>query len=106
MSKKSVHSLCVFLFSHFFYNTHMRNTFAVCCFCLLLSGCSGANSVKSTVAEPQKKTFYKYSCTQDCRGHERGYEWAEAKGIDDVLRCGGHSESFINGCKAYVYDAY
>jgi hypothetical protein len=46
--------------------------------------------------------FYGYPCTQDCSGHEAGYEWAKRKGIDDVDDCGGNSTSFIEGCQAYV----
>ena len=48
------------------------------------------------------KTFHGYSCTSDCSGHEAGYNWAEEHDIDDEDRCGGNSQSFIEGCKAYV----
>jgi hypothetical protein len=40
--------------------------------------------------------------TQDCSGHEAGYEWAEEHGIDDPDDCSGNSESFIEGCRAYA----
>ncbi|PIR59453.1 MAG: hypothetical protein COU69_00450 [Candidatus Pacebacteria bacterium CG10_big_fil_rev_8_21_14_0_10_56_10] len=43
-----------------------------------------------------------WDCTDDCSGHEAGYEWAENKGITDPSDCGGNSESFIEGCEAYV----
>jgi hypothetical protein len=46
--------------------------------------------------------FHGYPCTQDCSGHQAGYEWAERKGIDSVDDCGGNSNSFIEGCQAYV----
>ena len=46
--------------------------------------------------------FHGYPCTQDCSGHEAGFEWADRKGIDDVDDCGGNSNSFIEGCQAYV----
>jgi hypothetical protein len=46
--------------------------------------------------------FHGYPCTQDCSGHEAGYEWAERNGIDDEGNCGGNSNSFIEGCQAYV----
>lgn len=46
--------------------------------------------------------FAGYPCTQDCSGHEAGFDWAERKSIDDVDDCGGNSESFIEGCHAYV----
>ena len=43
-----------------------------------------------------------YGCTQDCSGHEAGYEWAERNGIDDADDCRGKSRSFIEGCMDYV----
>ncbi|MDM0053357.1 hypothetical protein [Variovorax sp. J22R115] len=47
-------------------------------------------------------TFMGYLSTGDCSGHERGYEWAEEKGIEDPDDCGGNSESFMEGCRAYA----
>jgi hypothetical protein len=47
-------------------------------------------------------TFMGYSCTDDCSGHEAGYNWAEENGIDDPDDCGGNSDSFIEGCQAYA----
>ena len=41
-------------------------------------------------------------CSGDCSGHTAGYEWAEQKDIDDVDDCSGNSNSFIEGCEAYV----
>lgn len=41
-------------------------------------------------------------CTQDCSGHDAGFEWAKEHDIDDDGDCTGDSESFIEGCKAYV----
>jgi hypothetical protein len=43
-----------------------------------------------------------YSCTDDCSGHEAGYNWAEENGIDDPDDCDGNSNSFIEGCRAYA----
>jgi hypothetical protein len=48
------------------------------------------------------ETFYGYRCTQDCSGHQAGYKWAEQKGIESEEDCGGDSNSFIEGCQAYV----
>ncbi len=53
-------------------------------------------------AESPRRTFHGYECTQDCSGHEAGYRWAEQHDIDDPEDCGGDSESFIEGCKAYA----
>lgn len=49
-----------------------------------------------------QRTFGGYDCTDDCSGHEAGYEWANAQGIDDPSDCGGNSQSFIEGCEAYA----
>ncbi|MDE4918312.1 hypothetical protein [Cupriavidus metallidurans] len=46
--------------------------------------------------------FNGYLCTQDCSGHEAGYDWAEENGITDPDDCGGKSQSFIEGCQAYA----
>lgn len=43
-------------------------------------------------------------CTEDCSGHEAGYQWAEEKGIGHHDDCGGNSQSFIEGCEAYAED--
>lgn len=46
-----------------------------------------------------------YGCTDDCSGHDAGYEWAEEREITDPDDCGGNSQSFIEGCEAYA-EAY
>jgi hypothetical protein len=43
-----------------------------------------------------------YGCTADCSGHKAGYAWAERHDIDDPDDCGGNSDSFIEGCRAYA----
>jgi hypothetical protein len=48
------------------------------------------------------RSFGGYDCTEDCSGHEAGYEWAEDNGIDNADDCGGNSDSFIEGCWEYV----
>lgn len=50
-------------------------------------------------------TFYGYDCTDDCSGHEAGYEWAAEQGIVDIEDCSGNSDSFIEGCQAYAEEA-
>jgi hypothetical protein len=54
----------------------------------------------STASSAQ--TFQRYPCTADCSGHEAGYDWAQASGVIDESGCGGNSNSFIEGCKAFV----
>lgn len=53
------------------------------------------------------RSFAGDPCTQDCSGHEAGYNWAEAHDIDDEDACDqagddSNSPSFAEGCKAYV----
>ena len=43
-----------------------------------------------------------WECTDDCSGHDAGYEWASDQGISDPDDCGGKSDSFIEGCEAYA----
>ena len=47
-------------------------------------------------------TFHGYPCLGDCSGHQAGYTWAEERAINDADECGGNSQSFIEGCKAYA----
>lgn len=61
-------------------------------FALLFSGVAYAND------------FHGYPCTQDCSGHKAGYEWAKKKNITEQENCGGKSNSFVEGCHAWVDD--
>jgi hypothetical protein len=40
--------------------------------------------------------------TVDCAAHEAGYEWADLNSVDSVNDCPGNSDSFIEGCQAYI----
>lgn len=55
-----------------------------------------------TATTPATEYFHGYPCTVDCSGHEAGYQWAGDHGIVDKDDCTGNSDSFIEGCKAYV----
>lgn len=48
------------------------------------------------------RSFGRYYCTSDCSGHRAGYEWAARQGITRKGSCSGNSQSFIEGCWAYV----
>jgi len=48
------------------------------------------------------RSFHGDPCTEDCSGHQAGYDWAEQKDIDDEDDCDTPSESFNEGCKSYV----
>jgi hypothetical protein len=41
-------------------------------------------------------------CTEDCSGHEAGFDWARDEGVTDSSDCSGSSQSFVEGCEAYV----
>lgn len=41
-------------------------------------------------------------CTEDCSGHDAGFEWARENGVTDPSECGGNSQSFIEGCETYA----
>ncbi len=43
-----------------------------------------------------------YGCTDDCSGHQAGYDWAELNDITDPYDCSGNSQSFIEGCEEYA----
>jgi hypothetical protein len=54
-------------------------------------------------ARTHDRTYAGFNCTVDCTGHEAGYRWAEQHSIDDEDYCpDGDSESFYEGCIAYV----
>jgi hypothetical protein len=48
----------------------------------------------SSIGEP-------YGCTDDCSGHEAGFEWAKENSVTDGS-CFGDSASFNEGCQAYA----
>lgn len=54
--------------------------------------------------EARPGSFAGHECTDDCSGHRAGYEWAAENGVDVETDCEGSSDSFIEGCQAYVDD--
>ena len=65
---------------------------------------NGSQNIDSSYSEgySDPPTFHGYECTEDCGGHEAGYQWAEDNDITDESDCGGNSNSFIEGCQSYV----
>jgi hypothetical protein len=49
-----------------------------------------------------QNNFNGYPCTQDCSGHQAGYEWAQQNGITSPSQCDGSSQSFSEGCQSYA----
>ena len=41
-------------------------------------------------------------CTDDCGGHDAGFEWAREQGVTDSSECSRDSQSFVEGCEAYA----
>jgi hypothetical protein len=41
-------------------------------------------------------------CTEDCSGHDAGFEWARDQGVTDTSECSGDSQSFVEGCETYA----
>lgn len=79
--------------------------------CIFLSGCDEEteyihedfdNGSSIDMEVDDSITEDNWECTDDCSGHNAGYEWAEEKGISDPSDCGGNSSSFIEGCEAYA----
>lgn len=67
---------------------------ALCAVAILLSTLGGAIA--------SANTFDGYECTDDCSGHQAGYDWAEENDIDDEDACDTSSQSFNEGCQSYV----
>jgi len=62
-------------------------------------------SSEHDVQNIQSLQFHGYACTEDCSGHEAGYQWAEEHGINDRDDCPvdpHNSHSFTEGCWAYA----
>lgn len=55
--------------------------------------------------EPEE--FYGYECSDDCSGHEAGYDWADENGLCYEYSSGdeywdSYSDSFNEGATAYI----
>ncbi len=94
---------------------------------LALAGCTTASDNRSSYETPRYSyeetededeleiedkdygsglTYQGYPCTEDCSGHEAGYEWAWENDIDDPYDCDSNSQSFTEGCWSYVQENY
>ena len=61
----------------------------------------------STESTSDSHQFYEsrgYECTDDCSGHDAGYEWAEDNDVCDDSYSDGKSNSFDEGVQAYAED--
>ena len=64
--------------------------------------CSEHRPSNQTPPSIKEETFYGYNCKGDCSGHKAGYDWANKNNITDFDGCVGKSNSFIEGCMAYI----
>lgn len=62
----------------------------------------GSGADVSNVDAGEVEDSGNYVCTQDCSGHEAGFEWARDNDVTDSSECGGSSQSFIEGCEAFI----
>ena len=58
----------------------------------------------NTLGGSSEPTYGSYECTEDCSGHDAGYEWAKDNDICDPDYSGGNSDSFAEGVVAYAYE--
>ena len=65
---------------------------------------AGALALAASPGAPAsaQETFHGYDCIDDCSGQEAGYDWAQRNDIADEADCDGNSQSFNEGCQAYV----
>ncbi len=63
-----------------------------------------ARKAREASGEVMPSRFAAAECTDDCSGHEAGYAWAEENSITASEECTGNSDSFIEGCVAWVED--
>ena len=70
---------------------------------LIVAGALGLGGPLAAPASAQV-TFHGYDCTDDCSGRQAGYDWAQRNDIADESDCNSNSQSFNEGCQAYVED--
>lgn len=82
-------------------------------FLLIYVGAQQARPIKPSIADErtdvqadalanEHRHFHGYVCSDDCSGHRAGYDWAERKGITLEDDCPDDSNSFFEGCLAYI----
>ncbi|MFH1654603.1 MAG: hypothetical protein ABIE74_11205 [Pseudomonadota bacterium] len=75
-------------------------------FLFIINFIGKANAASFKYYSEEYNTFHGYECTDDCSGHEAGYEWAKENDISDIENCDGNSDSFNEGCQVYVEENY
>jgi hypothetical protein len=76
-----------------------------------LSGCSYAPSYQQASEDAHEQaaelTYLdvgsRSDCTDDCSGHEAGFEWARENGVTQTWDCPSRgNSSFLEGCEAFA----
>lgn len=60
------------------------------------------NAVQDSSALTFEEVGDTSTCTDDCSGHDAGFEWGKENDITNESDCGGNSTSFIEGCESYA----
>lgn len=61
-----------------------------------------ADAVADLGASSYQYEVGSYACTEDCSGHDAGWEWAAQNDVTDASDCYGQSTSFEEGCVAFA----
>lgn len=76
--------------------------FGVVVYGFIIDDSSNKSAPVNNYYPESNRSFKDYPCTVDCSGHEAGFEWAEDNSIEDASDCNGNSNSFNEGCNAWV----
>lgn len=63
---------------------------------------TGHNADISNIDSRDVDDSRNYRCSDDCSGHEAGFDWASENDVTDERDCDGDSESFEEGCMAFL----
>lgn len=73
-----------------------------------ISGSASTNQDGASTQSNESPTYQSEhgdnACTDDCSGHDAGYEWGEENEICDTDYDNGNSESFNEGVRAWAED--
>jgi hypothetical protein len=73
---------------------------ALCAAAIAVAALPGAAAARAAPAQQEHAPTY--PCTSDCKSREGGYRWAEHYAIDNLDRCKGANQQFIDGCRDFV----
>jgi hypothetical protein len=62
---------------------------------------AAADAQAGLASSTYEETAGSSDCTEDCSGHEAGFEYAKENELTDPDECDGNSQSFVEGCREY-----